>query len=259
MSLHQINQSPYKSYYDLVYYENVNWSSHFHNNFEAVVVLDGNLTVYDEEKIYRLKPGEISLIFPNHIHSFEKNNQAKCYICSFSSDYVPAFMNSVKGKTVNKSVFQADRDLLNFLVCQFKKKFTLSALEIKALSYVICSTFLNQVTFCEKKKGNSDLLHKILNYILINYTSDISLKNLSNDLFYEEHYVSRCFHKHFSINFKDYVNQLRINEAKVLLQGTNLSITEISSRCGYNSIRNFNRMFLKECGVSPKVYRKNLK
>ena len=259
MPFYQTNQSPYESYYDIVYYEGVNWSSHFHDNFELVLLLEGELSVYDEEKIYRLKEGDALLLFPNHIHSFEKDNKAVCYICSFSTDYVPAFMNIIKDKMINDAVFKPDNTLYHFLIYQFKMEFSLSPLEIKALSYLICSSFLKQVTFLQKKNVNSDLLHKILQYILSNYTTDITLKNIATALGYEEHYLSRCFHKHFPFNFKDYVNQLRINKAKELLQGTNISITEISSRCGFNSIRNFNRAFLKECGISPQNYRKNLR
>ncbi len=259
MAFYQTNNSPYKSYYDIVYYENVNWSSHLHDNFELVLLLDGELAVYDEEKIYRLKAGDAILLFPNHIHSFEKDNKSICYICSFSTDYVPAFMNKIKDKTVMDAVFRPNSELFNFLIFQFKRKFTLSSLEVKALSYLICSSFLQQVKLLDQKNANSDLLHKILKYILDNYTLDISLKNLANSLGYEEHYVSRCFHKYFPFNFKDYVNQLRINKAKELLQGTNLSITEIATTCGFNSIRNFNRAFLKETGDTPKNYRKNLR
>lgn len=168
-------------------------------------------------------------------------------------------MNLVKDKYIADTTFKIDSHLLNFLIYQFKRKFTLSPLEIKGLSYVICSTFLEQATFSPKKNTNADLLQKMLNYILQNYTSDVSLKSMSQALGYEEHYLSRCFHKHFTFNFKDFINQLRVSESKKLLQGTNLSVTEISYRCGFNSIRNFNRNFLKECGVSPQVYRKSLK
>ena len=167
-------------------------------------------------------------------------------------------MNLVKDKYIADTTFKIDSHLLNFLIYQFKRKFTLSPLEIKGLSYVICSTFLEQATFSPKKNTNADLLQKMLNYILQNYTSDVSLKSMSQALGYEEHYLSRCFHKHFTFNFKDFINQLRVSESKKLLQGTNLSVTEISYRCGFNSIRNFNRNFLRECGVSPQVYRKSL-
>lgn len=257
MPFYQTNFSPqYKSYYAIWYFDNVYYSSHFHPNMEFIHVLEGCVTVYYEEKQFVLHAGEHALILPNHIHSFNKDNQSKTCICSFSTDYVPTFYNSVRNKTADTIVFQIEKPVIDFLLYEFAKKSSLSVYEIKAIAYTICMSFARQVKL--QDQAGMDLLHKLLTYITENYTQDISLKNAADYLGYEQHYLSKCFHNSFPFSFTNYVNQLRISDAKSLLIDTNESITNISSLCGFSSIRTFNRVFAQECGMTPKDYRKSI-
>lgn len=52
-----------------------------------------------------------------------------------------------------------------------------------------------------------------------------------------------------------YQQTLRIQNCKVLLTSTQLSVAEISEQAGYNDPLYFSRIFKKRVGVSPKVYR----
>lgn len=61
----------------------------------------------------------------------------------------------------------------------------------------------------------------------------------------------------FGMNFKQYLNSIRINEAKRLLKETDNQIVNIAYTVGYNNIPHFNRTFKQLEGVSPKEYRKN--
>ena len=58
------------------------------------------------------------------------------------------------------------------------------------------------------------------------------------------------------LRFNDYVNSLRISEACRYLVHTDHSITEISEIVGFNTLRTFNRAFMKQLGISPSEYRK---
>lgn len=60
-------------------------------------------------------------------------------------------------------------------------------------------------------------------------------------------------------NFCDYLNRLKIGYAKKLLASTDISITEICFRCGFNSASNFLRVFHAMVDMSPSEYRKKKK
>ncbi len=71
--------------------------------------------------------------------------------------------------------------------------------------------------------------------------------------------VSTLINKHFHVNFNEYVNLYRINEAKRLLadaQSSNLTINEIYAQAGFNSKSAFHRFFSRLVGVSPSEFRK---
>ena len=88
-----------------------------------------------------------------------------------------------------------------------------------------------------------------------NYTDAISLDKMAAELHASKYYISRLFGEKIKISFNDYINMLRINDAKERLQKTDDSITEIGIAVGYNTIRSFNRAFLAQTGMQPREYR----
>ena len=73
-----------------------------------------------------------------------------------------------------------------------------------------------------------------------------------------EKYISRYFKERFSISFMQYVSHLRMERAKELLRGTDLSITEVALSSGYPSVNFFIRSFKTENQMTPLQYRKQL-
>ena len=58
------------------------------------------------------------------------------------------------------------------------------------------------------------------------------------------------------LSFIDYLNRLRTDEAKTLLSTTERSVRDIAADVGYDSDKNFIRVFKKYEGVTPGQYRK---
>ena len=63
--------------------------------------------------------------------------------------------------------------------------------------------------------------------------------------------ISKLFKNSMNMNLREYINQLRIEEAKRLLLSTSMSVSEIASNVGYYNISYFSTVFRKLCGVSP--------
>jgi len=84
---------------------------------------------------------------------------------------------------------------------------------------------------------------------------NMTLESCAHRMHYHPDYVGRVFRKHIGVNFSEYVSQLRLKLAKQLLAETELKISEVSSRLGYNSSQNFIRYFRKQEGVTPGQYR----
>lgn len=92
-------------------------------------------------------------------------------------------------------------------------------------------------------------------YIEKNYTSNISLDDVSRIVNISPYYFSKVFKEETGENFIDYLTNLRINRAKELLLEGTLSMKEICNEIGYSDPNYFSRTFKKNVGVSPTEYK----
>lgn len=72
-------------------------------------------------------------------------------------------------------------------------------------------------------------------------------------------YLSRIFHEETGVTFKEYLNGLRCEYAKRLLEENNQPIINVCYESGFNSLSQFMRAFRKYSGFSPAQYRKMCK
>ncbi|MEO0572211.1 MAG: helix-turn-helix domain-containing protein [Bacteroidota bacterium] len=88
---------------------------------------------------------------------------------------------------------------------------------------------------------------------------DIRLDNLAGLIDVSRHHASQIINEHFSMNFFDFVNSYRIQEAKELLlnsKNPDLTISDIAYQCGFNNRISFYKAFRKVEGVTPSEYRR---
>lgn len=94
-----------------------------------------------------------------------------------------------------------------------------------------------------------------LDYIKANLSNDLTLDEVSNATHISKSYLSFLFSKCTGYSFSHYVNKLKIEKAKELLQCTKLSLMEVALECGFNSQSYFSRVFSQLEGLTPKQYR----
>ena len=87
--------------------------------------------------------------------------------------------------------------------------------------------------------------------------NNLSLAVLAERFNYSPAYLSIFFKEQMGTNFSAYVDVMRMEHSIHLLRETNLSITEISDRVGYNSSNSFCRAFKRIFDISPGQYRRN--
>ena len=67
--------------------------------------------------------------------------------------------------------------------------------------------------------------------------------------------VSKMFRKNLYSTFGEVLSNIRVSRARALLKNSKRTVTEIGYECGFGSLRNFNRVFLKHIGCTPREYR----
>ena len=84
----------------------------------------------------------------------------------------------------------------------------------------------------------------------------ISLQDLAQLAGYSEYYLSEKFKKETGLSVNRYIQQARIDRAKVLLESTDKSVKEIADQLTFSSVNYFIRVFREHAGQTPAQYRK---
>ena len=108
----------------------------------------------------------------------------------------------------------------------------------------------------QSRKKASVTVERICEYVTEEYAdANLSLRTVAEFLKMNQAYLSTLFAQKQGVGFVDYLNQYRVDKAKILLQSTDLLIKEVGFKVGFNSTQNFNRVFKKWEGITPLQYR----
>lgn len=121
-------------------------------------------------------------------------------------------------------------------------------------------TFMLEAYFKRQRQDLSQegqLYYKILGFVTENCHSRITMKQLSQRFNYSVSTLSHLFLKNSGKSLPEFIEDLRLNEAKWYLINSNTSITEIALFLGYSSSNYFSSVFKTKYGITPTQYRKN--
>lgn len=243
---------------------------HSHKQLEITYVLEGELDAELNLNKYILKPFDVLIAFPYDFHSYTplipNTKTYKIVVdpaefgvlgevfekCSLSVNVIPS---EITGKVFPNLGEMLDG--INSRLSSASPKDVVSAYSDVA---VLLSTLLEHVELTSGKKKRNDEYFKVVKYCSEHYTQmNFNLKQLADDLSLSASKIQRLFKKYMGMKFKDYITFLRMDEAKLLLTETNLSITTISFNVGFSSVSAFSRTFKRTFGCSSSDYRRIVK
>lgn len=123
--------------------------------------------------------------------------------------------------------------------------------DVRGLSSYLFTPSRNPTT------GDNDKINKVVEYLNRNYTTQIKLPEVAALVNMSEASFYRFIKQHTSKSFTDFVTDIRLGAASRLLIDSLQTIAEIGYGCGFNNLSNFNRIFKKKKGVTPKEFREN--
>lgn len=106
-----------------------------------------------------------------------------------------------------------------------------------------------------KNSVNDVRILKALDYINANYKEKITIASVSHICALSQSRFTHLFTEQCKISFSDYLQNIRIIEAKKFLAGSNYSIAEIALICGFATQSHFSQIFKKLCAITPQNYR----
>ena len=225
----------------------------FHIHVELVYVLEGCVTLTVDGVVHTLREGEIAVLFPYLTHSYESAPEAKFILMMF--DPTITSFESILMKYKPTRFYREDNSLRPLLeravVVYEQERYKTAAAYLNA----ILGELLDRLELEERDSADRNAVIRVLSYCEQNYTQPITVASVAKALYISPSYVSKIFSQKLRYSFREYINALRIQKAKILLQETDKQVLQIMAECGFRNQSSFNRVFRENGGISPKAYR----
>ena len=123
------------------------------------------------------------------------------------------------------------------------------------------SAFIKLLIYIDKYSQKSAPLPKTffssaITYINTNLSEKITVEEIAEFCHMSKYYFCRRFKQIIGYTVMEYILNTRLANAKVLILSSNISISEISERCGFSSFSYFSRAFRESFGITPNEFRK---
>ena len=242
--------------------KNADFSAHIHDDIELVYVKKGSGIASCDGKKYYLCEGSLFLIFPNQVHYYTDFVPGEYWVLIVKPSallrYGELFLAGEPDSAMLQFPAGEDDGILYLLetTCRELERDGFSDV-IAAYLTALFGKLLPRYTI-ERSRVSRDNMLKILQYCTNHYKEDITVDSVAGNLSLSKSCVSHIFSNRVGMNFCDYINSLRLQEAEDLLMNKHYSVSEVANFCGFGTIRTFNRAFLKKHGISPSAYRKTL-
>lgn len=102
---------------------------------------------------------------------------------------------------------------------------------------------------------SQDAVATVKDYVDEHFHMPLNLQSLADSVHFTPSYLSRLFHQTMGVTLKTYITLKRMENAKYLLENSEMSIQEISANCGFSNVSHFNRVFKQQTGLSPLEFR----
>lgn len=268
------------------------YCKHKHDFIEIAYVYSGQgIHVVGDGK-YEVSKGDLCIINYDIPHTFINNPMVKeddlvIYNCVFRPEFIDYSLihtndfKSIVTSLLFNTFFIEDKPAVNLKLIGihqkeieelYKKMQEEFFLMPKGYINILRSCLIEMITkifrYLEHNNNKSlpinhyksEIIDKAISFLMQNYTSpNLRIEEVAIQSFLSRSYFSHLFKAISGQNFSEYLQNLRINEACHLLKTTDKKVTEILTDVGFKDIKNFNRLFKKITGTTPRDYRNSSK
>ncbi len=250
---------------------------HYHDYMEILYATDSDTVLWVNGESHPFRSGDVAVINSGEPHAFTFNESSN-YICLkftpgiFSADngcmFQIQYLLPSLGKDLSKRVFPSSElegidieALVNEITLEWDGKETAHELIIRANIFKIFAAIIrlweknNVFKFAPRP---SDAMQKALTYIS-EKNACVSEEEVASICSLSPNYFSRSFKNTVGKNFKDYINSIKLQNARNLLVATTKNITEIAYDTGFSSTSHFISAFKKEFHLTPKQFQIRIK
>lgn len=237
---------------------------HWHRSIELFAVYEGALKFYLNEEIFPLGTGKFMLVNSNEIHSVDSPEPNRTIVLQIPLKTFEDYYTGEQFIRFTHDPLPRDGQVMKligdiFEACEERA----CGYEMKAkglyymLLYLLVTEYRETDVTPDMVKWHKKLnrLSLIADYIKENYASELSLEALAEIFGYSPTYLSRMFQKYAGINYKSYLQSIRVERAFQELANTEHTISETAMNNGFPNSKALAKAFQKKYGMLPSEYR----
>lgn len=250
---------------------------HFHEEVEIMYVMEGSCQVQCERQWEHLVKGQLILIDSCVPHKLEVNHGARILNIEFTFSQIdvpfPSMQELTNGHEAMKQLLEHSTDYVilkdseNILSVMKNLMLELdyqqnvdqtsmmTALLIRELLMKIASLAAEAYEY--KSTFGHPYVREAVKYMHEHYDQPLQINQISQVLNIHPNYLKRIFTASMGTTIIEYLTNLRMNKAMMLLDKTDIKIVDIASYIGISSSQYFSVLFKKYYGMSPAAYRRN--
>ena len=235
-------------------YRNSHNLLHWHYDCELMYVDNGSIDVNCEKRTHRLKQGDALFVDSGQVH-FQRARDRETVLTLIIFDYgiVKPYLGDVRLLSPKLSgdyeIPAAYAKLRSILLGKQEFYGAEAASEVLRLMVRI---FRGEPLTSRRETDTSKTFKRLLEDVSEN-CSDYTFDGAAAFMNMSDAYFSRYFHAATGITFSQYLNFARTMQAVTLLHAGEDLITDVSEKCGFGTVRNFNRIFKEVTGYTPKT------
>lgn len=250
-----------------------------HKEYEIIYVDSGEFIDLSLGEPRRLYEGDFLVIESDVWHSTvcDGIHSANIFVTTFASD--SPIMQSFKGvniyhsdkrqrATVSKALSYGSKLFdINSKSCSFRpdvtdeeKQIYVNYVEILVLQLIqnAKEKISDASVFLSDQNTDSSLVNSICDFIKENIYNEINLSDICRKTGYSKCYIAREFKKVTGYTVTEYRQNMKINEAKRLINETNMSFEEIAEKLSFSSPQYFSTVFRRYTGMTPVYFKKKI-
>lgn len=247
--------------------------SHWHDDFEFILILDGQMSYDINGHKISLQTGEGIFVNSRCFHYGYSDSHTECiFICiplspqllSTNNYFVENYLNHlVQNTNFPYQKLSPAIQWQNSILCNLEALYENNLEKIhpftilEKTSHILGLLFDNMDSFSDNKQNNDDViaLTAMIGYVQKNYSNKILLKDISTAGNCCKTKCTELFKKYLTTSPMLYLNQYRLEKSIFLLQNTEMSITEIAYACGFSNTSYYCELFDKNYGITPGQFR----
>lgn len=234
-------------------------SMHYHDSYELYFLEVGTREYFVEDKFFTVSPGEFVLIPPGKLHRTGGEFCVRTLV-HFTKEFLMKFYQHIAIEqlllcfesvkiTPEQNTLTWLRSLLTQLhACTNEMDFAL-----------LLGALLKTLGNCGKQEVQFGQMGQIVGYINQNFAEIENIDQIAKQFYISKYHLCRVFKKTMHVTLIEYINQVRLKNARRLLEISEYGIGEIALRCGYSSTAYFGCVFKENLGETPSEYRKRMR